>query len=103
MDVPVERVKAGDRLRIRPGEAIPVDGVVEEGTSAIDESMITGEPLPATKRPGDKVTGATVNGAGGFVMRAETVGAATLLARIVRLVSDAPRARAPTPRLPAPR
>ncbi|MPY68473.1 MAG: heavy metal translocating P-type ATPase [Alphaproteobacteria bacterium] len=99
MDRPVESLKRGDRLRIRPGEAIPVDGVVEEGSSSVDESMITGEPAPVSKVPGDKVTGATVNGAGGFVMVAEKVGDDTLLARIVRMVSDAQRSRAPIQRI----
>ncbi len=94
-DVPLERVKPGDRLRIRPGEKVPVDGIVLEGRSAIDESMLTGEPIPAEKGPGDKVTGATVNGTGGLVMRAERVGADTLLAQIVALVAAAQRSRAP--------
>ena len=83
-DVPLEHVQAGDRLRVRPGEKIPVDGVVLEGTSAVDESMITGESIPVEKVPGGRVTGGTVNGTGGFVMRAERVGRDTLLAQIVR-------------------
>ena len=77
------QVEAGDRLRVRPGEKVPVDGVVLEGTSAVDESMVTGEPMPVEKEPGDKVTGGTVNGTGSFVMRAERVGSDTLLAQIV--------------------
>jgi Cu+-exporting ATPase len=98
-DVPLERVHPGDRLRVRPGEKIPVDGVVAEGSSAVDESMITGEPIPVEKGPGDRVTGATVNGTGGLVMTAERVGAETLLAQIVRMVSEAQRSRAPIQRL----
>ena len=98
-DVPLAEVAVGDRLRVRPGERIPVDGVVLEGRSAVDESMITGEPLPAEKAPGDRVTGGTVNGAGAFVMRAERVGRDTLLARIVQLVGEAQRSRAPIQRL----
>jgi len=98
-DVPLEAVVAGDRLRVRPGEKVPVDGVVLEGASAVDESMVTGEPIPAEKHPGDRVVGATVNGTGSFVMRAEKVGAETLLARIVTMVADAQRSRAPIQRL----
>jgi Cu+-exporting ATPase len=94
-DVPLERVAVGDRLRVRPGERIPVDGIVLEGRSAVDESMITGEPLPAEKGSGARVTGGTVNGAGAFLMRAERVGRDTLLARIVQQVADAQRSRAP--------
>jgi Cu+-exporting ATPase len=94
-DVPLEQVAKGDRLRVRPGEKVPVDGVVLEGASNVDESMVTGEPIPAAKRPGDRVVGATLNGSGGFVMRAEKVGADTLLARIVASVSQAQRSRAP--------
>jgi Cu+-exporting ATPase len=93
--VPLDRVVPGDRLRVRPGEKIPVDGVVLEGTSHVDESMITGEPLPADKTPDDKVTGATLNTTGSFVMRAERVGNDTLLARIVHMVAEAQRSRAP--------
>jgi Cu+-exporting ATPase len=92
-------VKVGDRLRVRPGEKIPVDGVVESGASAVDESMVTGEPIPVEKREGDRVTGATLNGTGSFVMRAERVGGDTLLAQIVRMVTDAQRSRAPIQRL----
>ncbi|MHB1046326.1 MAG: copper-transporting P-type ATPase [Thermoanaerobaculia bacterium] len=94
VDVPVEHVAAGDRLRVRPGERVPVDGTIEDGTSWIDESMITGEPIPVEKAPGSAVTGGTVNGAGGFVMVAERVGEGTTLARIVRLVAEAQRSRA---------
>jgi Cu+-exporting ATPase len=98
-DVDVEQVKAGDRLRVRPGEKVPVDGIVESGTSAVDESMVTGEPVPVEKREGDRVTGATLNGTGSFVMRAERVGKDTLLSQIVRMVMDAQRSRAPIQRL----
>jgi Cu+-exporting ATPase len=98
-DVPLEQVKAGDRLRVRPGEKVPVDGVLLEGRSAIDESMITGESLPVEKSSGSKVIGATINGTGSFVMRAERVGSETLLARIVQLVGQAQRSRAPVQRL----
>jgi Cu+-exporting ATPase len=94
VDVPVEHVAAGDRLRVRPGERVPVDGTIEDGTSWVDESMITGEPIPVEKAPGSAVTGGTVNGAGGFVMAAERVGEGTTLARIVRLVAEAQRSRA---------
>ena len=98
-DVPLEVVVAGDRLRVRPGEKIPVDGTVEEGTSFVDESMVTGEPVPVAKGVGEPVVGGTVNGNGGFVMRAEKVGSDTLLARIVQMVSEAQRSRAPIQRL----
>jgi P-type Cu+ transporter len=94
-DIPLERVKHGDRLRIRPGEKVPTDGIVREGHSAIDESMISGEPVPVEKSPGDKVTGATLNTTGSLVMRAERVGAETLLAQIVAMVAQAQRTRAP--------
>ncbi|SHL65831.1 Cu+-exporting ATPase [Nitrosospira sp. Nsp11] len=93
--VSLETVVAGDRLRVKPGEKIPVDGAVLEGKSRVDESMITGEPMPAPKAPGDKVTGATINSNGSLIMRAERVGADTLLARIVHMVADAQRTRAP--------
>lgn len=98
-EVDLDHVRVGDRLRVRPGEKVPCDGVVESGESAIDESMVTGEPLAIMKRAGDAVTGATVNGAGGFVMVAERVGADSLLSRIVRMVSAAQRSRAPIQRL----
>ena len=98
-DVPLETVQVGDRLRVRPGEKVPVDGTVLEGTSAIDESMISGESIPVEKRAGDRVTGATVNGTGSLVIRAERVGADTLLAQIVKMVSEAQRSRAPIQRL----
>ncbi|MGH9345419.1 MAG: heavy metal translocating P-type ATPase [Terriglobia bacterium] len=99
VDVPLAGVHPGDRLRVRPGEKVPVDGSVIEGTSAIDESLVTGEPMPAAKSPGERVTGGTVNGAGSFIMRAERVGSDTLLAQIVRLVGEAQRSRAPVQRL----
>jgi Cu+-exporting ATPase len=98
-DVPLGDVQPGDRLRVRPGERVPVDGVVLDGQSAVDESMITGEPMPLEKVPGSRVTGGTVNATGGFVMRAERVGADTLLAQIVRMVAEAQRSRAPIQRL----
>lgn len=98
-DIPLEAVQAGHRLRVRPGDSVPVDGVVEEGSSAIDESMITGEPIPVEKAAGDAVTGGSLNGAGSFVMRAERVGADTLLSRIVTMVADAQRSQAPIQKL----
>ena len=98
-DIPLDRVRPGDRLRVRPGEKIPVDGAVLEGASFVDESMVTGEPIPVEKTLGNRVTGGTVNGRGGFVMRAERVGGDTLLAQIVRMVSEAQRSRAPIQRL----
>jgi Cu+-exporting ATPase len=98
-DVPLEVVNPGDHLRIRPGEKIPVDGKVLEGASNVDESMITGEPIPVEKRPGDKVVGATVNQTGSLVMEAEKVGADTMLAQIVKMVSEAQRSRAPIQKL----
>jgi Cu+-exporting ATPase len=98
-DVPLEHVVVGDRLRVRPGEKVPVDGIVLEGTSHIDESMVSGEPIPVEKHAGDHVVGATVNGTGGLVMRAEKVGADTLLSRIVAMVSEAQRSRAPIQKL----
>jgi Cu+-exporting ATPase len=94
-DVPLDRVQKGDRLRVRPGEKVPVDGVVLEGHSSVDESLITGEPVPAEKQSGDKVTGGTINGTGSFIMKAERVGAETLLAQIVQMVAEAQRTRAP--------
>jgi Cu+-exporting ATPase len=98
-DVPLDQVQVGDRLRVRPGEKIPVDGVVLEGSSSVDESMVTGEPVPVEKAEGSRVTGGTVNASGSFVMRAERVGSDTLLAQIVQMVSEAQRSRAPIQRL----
>jgi Cu+-exporting ATPase len=98
-DISLDRVTPGDRLRVRPGEKVPVDGVVLEGNSSVDESMVTGEPIPIEKKSGDRLIGATVNGTGGFVMRAERVGSDTLLAQIVHMVSEAQRSRAPIQRL----
>jgi Cu+-exporting ATPase len=98
-DIPIGHVQPGDRLRVRPGEKIPVDGVVRSGTSAVDESMVTGEPIPVTKREGDRVIGATVNITGGFVMEAQKVGSETLLAQIVHMVAEAQRSRAPIQKL----
>jgi Cu+-exporting ATPase len=99
VDVPLEDVHVGDRLRVRPGEKIPVDGVVIEGTSSVDESMVSGEPIPVEKREGDALVGATVNGRGSLVMKAEKVGSETLLARIVQMVAEAQRSRAPIQKL----
>jgi Cu+-exporting ATPase len=98
-DVPLEDVEPGDQLRVRPGEKVPVDGEVVQGTSAVDESMVSGEPIPVEKTEGAKLVGGTVNGSGGLVMRAERVGSDTLLARIVQMVSDAQQSRAPIQRL----
>ncbi len=98
-DVPLDQVHVGDRLRVRPGEKVPVDGVVIEGSSAIDESMVTGEPIPVEKHTGERVIGATVNGTGSFVMRAERVGSETLLSQIVQMVAEAQRSRAPIQKL----
>ena len=98
-DVPLDHVQPGDLLRVRPGERVPVDGVVVEGTSSVDESMITGEPIPVEKSSGARVVGATVNGTGSFVMRAERVGSETLLAQIVQMVAEAQRSRAPIQKL----
>ncbi len=94
-DIPLEHVKRGDILRIRPGEKVPVDGIVLEGSSSVDESMISGEPIPVQKQKGDELIGGTVNGTGTLVMRAEKVGSDTLLARIVQMVAEAQRSRAP--------
>jgi Cu+-exporting ATPase len=99
VDVPLQEVKVGDRIRVRPGEKVPVDGVVLEGTSAVDESMVTGEPIPVEKTAGNRVTGGTVNATGSFLMLAERPAAAGLLAQIVRMVSEAQRSRAPIQRL----
>ncbi|MGA7593657.1 MAG: heavy metal translocating P-type ATPase [Gallionella sp.] len=98
-DIKLERVQVGDVLRVRPGEKIPVDGRVLEGRSSVDESMVTGEPIPAEKQHGDDLIGATMNGTGGLLMRAEKVGSHTLLAQIIRMVSEAQRSRAPIQRL----
>jgi Cu+-exporting ATPase len=98
-DVPLEHVRPGDRLRVRPGEKVPVDGSLVEGRSSVDESMVTGEPVPVEKHPGDRVIGSTINTTGSFVMVAERVGSETLLARIVQMVADAQRSRAPIQRL----
>ena len=98
-DVPLEHVRVDDRLRIRPGEKVPVDGTVLEGLSAVDESMVTGEPIPVEKHAGDRVIGATVNGTGSLIMRAERVGADTLLSQIVKMVAQAQRSRAPIQKL----
>jgi Cu+-exporting ATPase len=98
-DVSLEAVEVGDFLRVRPGERVPVDGELVEGTSAVDESLVTGEPMPATKRVGSKLTGGTMNQTGSFIMRAERVGADTMLAQIVQMVAKAQRSRAPIQRL----
>ena len=98
-EVPLEAIAVGDRLRVRPGDKIPVDGVVLEGRSTVDESMLTGEPVPVAKNPGDPVTGGTLNQSGSFVMRAERVGSDTVLAQIVQMVAEAQRSRAPIQRL----
>ena len=98
-DVPLSNVHVGDTLRVRPGEKVPVDGVVIEGVSAVDESMLTGEPMPVTKRAGDELIGATINTSGALTMRAETVGSATVLAQIVQMVAQAQRSRAPMQRM----
>lgn len=98
-DVPFDLVKPGNRLRVRPGEKVPVDGVVLEGQSSLDESMITGEPIPVEKQQGDRITGGTLNGTGSLIMRAERVGTETLLGQIVQMVADAQRSRAPIQRL----
>ena len=99
VEVPLADVKVGDRLRVRPGDKVPVDGTCVEGQSNVDESMITGEPVPVAKKPGDRVTGATINGKGTLVIRAEKVGSDTLLAQIVHMVAQAQRTRAPVQRL----
>ncbi|HEX8878505.1 MAG TPA: heavy metal translocating P-type ATPase, partial [Candidatus Acidoferrum sp.] len=98
-DVPLDQVQRGDRLRVRPGERVPADGVIREGASAVDEAMVTGEPMPVEKRAGDRVTGGTLNSSGSFVVEAQRVGSESMLAQIVRLVSEAQRSRAPMQRL----
>jgi len=98
-DIPLEHVKPGDVLRVRPGEKVPVDGAVQDGESSVDESMVTGEPIPVEKTPGEKLIGATINGTGSLLMRAEKVGADTLLAQIVQMVAEAQRSRAPIQKL----
>ena len=98
-EIPLEAVKVGDRLRVRPGDGVPVDGVVLDGKSAVDESMVTGESMPTPKAPGDKIIGGTVNGTGALIIHAETVGAGTVLARIVAMVAEAQRSRAPIQRI----
>ncbi len=99
IDVPIEHIEPGDQLRVRPGEKVPVDGIVVTGDSSVDESLMTGEPIPVEKTEGSRVVGGTVNGTGTFMMRAESVGSETLLAQIVRLVSEAQRSRAPVQKL----
>ena len=99
MDVPIEHIEVGDTLRVRPGEKVPVDGVVTDGASSVDESLMTGEPIPVEKASGSRVIGGTVNATGSFLMRAERVGSDTLLAQIVRMVSEAQRSRAPVQKL----
>ena len=98
-DIPLSQVAVGDRLRVRPGEKVPADGMVLEGSSYVDESMVTGEPTPVAKRTGDLVNGATVNGTGSFLMQAQRVGSETVLAQIVRMVAEAQCSRAPIQRL----
>ena len=98
-DIPLEQVRPGDFLRVRPGEKVPVDGIVIEGASAVEEALLTGEPIPVEKHPGDRVIGASINGTGSFVMRAERIGSDTVLAQIVRMVADAQRSRAPIQRI----
>ena len=98
-EIPLDRVQVGDRLRVRPGESVPVDGVVLDGRSVVDESIVTGESIPVEKGPGDNLIGGTINGSGGLIMRAEKVGSDTMLARIVQMVAEAQRSRAPIQRL----
>ena len=98
-DVALSEIQVGDRIRVRPGEKVPTDGSVIEGRSSVDESMVSGEPIPVEKTEGAKVVGGTINGTGSFVMKAERVGADTLLAQIVKMVSEAQRTRAPIQRL----
>jgi Cu+-exporting ATPase len=94
-EISLDHVRVGDHLRVRPGEKVPVDGTVLDGSSSVDESMVSGEPLPVSKAPGDAVIGATINGTGSLVIRADKVGADTVLARIVQMVAEAQRSRAP--------
>src|SRR5262249_3703877 len=98
-EIPLEQVRIGDRLRVRPGDSIPVDGVVIEGRSAVDESMVTGESMPVEKEKEANVIGGTINGTGSLIMRAEKIGSDTMLARIVQMVAEAQRSRAPIQRL----
>jgi Cu+-exporting ATPase len=98
-EIPLDQVQAGDRLRVRPGDGVPVDGIVLDGNSNVDEAMITGEPMPVAKQPGDKLVGGTINGTGALVMRADRVGADTVLARIIAMVAEAQRSRAPIQRM----
>ncbi len=98
-DVDLNAIQVGDKLRVRPGEKVPIDGVVLEGSSSVDESMVSGEPIPVQKNANDKVTGGTINGTGSFVMKTERIGSDTLLAQIVKMVSEAQRTRAPIQRL----
>ena len=95
----LDQVQVGDRLRVRPGEKVPVDGVVEEGRSSVDESLVTGESMPVTKNPDDGVIGGTINQTGALILRAERVGRDTMLARIVQMVAEAQRSRAPIQRV----
>jgi P-type Cu+ transporter len=99
LDVPLSEVRVGEICRVRPGEKVPADGVVTDGHGAVDESMVTGEPIPAEKAPGDRVTAGTINATGSLLIRADRVGSDTLLAQIVRMVSEAQRSRAPIQRL----
>ena len=98
-DVDLNAIQVGDKLRVRPGEKVPIDGVVLEGSSSVDESMVSGESIPVQKNANDKVTGGTINGTGSFVMKTERIGSDTLLAQIVKMVSEAQRTRAPIQRL----
>src|SRR4029077_15999883 len=99
IDVPIEHIEPGDILRVRPGEKVPVDGIAVEGRSSVDESLLTGEPIPVEKIPGSRVMGGTVNAMGAFTVRAERVGSESMLAQIVRMVSEAQRSRAPVHQL----
>ena len=99
MDIPLDQVQVGDKLRVRPGEKVPVDGKVIDGASHVDESMITGEPVPVEKQKGDPVIGATVNSTGALIIEAEKIGADTVLSQIVQMVAEAQRSRAPIQKL----